>query len=304
METESGRCQRRQGPENWTGNPRAPMSCALANPHPPIINNQSSIINRKGFTLIELLVVISVIALLLALLFPALSRAREQARVALCLSNIRQWVMGFFIYAAENDGEPVHGTLTWNYTLQSLVHIDSNDMRLCPMATKTRWTCWEQADAALGSAQPIGSKFHAWGAENENYKGSYGVNWWVRSMPPSRGDGGVRPGYWYPSRQKNAGVIPLLTDCIFLGRDPREEDLPPQEDDTFMWDSAMSFFCIDRHRGSVNGSFLDGSARQIALKELWTLKWHADFDTAGPWTKAGGVKPEDWPLWMRKYKDY
>jgi hypothetical protein len=50
--------------------------------------------------------------------------------------------------------------------------------------------------------------------------------------------------------------------------------------------------------------FMDWSVRKVGLKELWTLKWHRSYDTAGPWTKAGGVKPEDWPQWMRIFKDY
>ena len=40
------------------------------------------------------------------------------------------------------------------------------------------------------------------------------------------------------------------------------------------------------------------------LKELWTLKWYREFDTTGPWTKAGGVQPRHWPEWMRSFKDY
>lgn len=50
--------------------------------------------------------------------------------------------------------------------------------------------------------------------------------------------------------------------------------------------------------------FLDWSVRKVALKEPWTLKWYPQYDTAGPWTKAGGVQPSDWPEWMRKFKDY
>ena len=66
----------------------------------------------------------------------------------------------------------------------------------------------------------------------------------------------------------------------------------------------MSTVCIDRHQGGINAAFLDWSVRKVGLKELWTLKWSRTFDTAGPWTKAGGVEPEDWPQWMRKFKDY
>jgi len=62
--------------------------------------------------------------------------------------------------------------------------------------------------------------------------------------------------------------------------------------------------CINRHHGSINGLFLDFSVRPIGLKELWTLRWHLEWDRAGPWTKAGGVQPEDWPRWMRGFKDY
>lgn len=64
---------------------------------------------RQGFTLIELLVVIAVIALLLALLFPALRAAREQARRAVCLSNHRQLTVAWLTYANEHDGCLVDG---------------------------------------------------------------------------------------------------------------------------------------------------------------------------------------------------
>ncbi len=63
-------------------------------------------------------------------------------------------------------------------------------------------------------------------------------------------------------------------------------------------------FCIDRHDGYINCLFLDWSVRKVGLKELWKLKWHKGFDTGGMWTRAGGVTPEDWPSWMRQFKEY
>jgi prepilin-type N-terminal cleavage/methylation domain-containing protein len=58
----------------------------------------------EGFTLVELLVVIGVIAVLIAILLPVLSRARAQANRAVCLSNIRQLGVGILMYCNDNDG--------------------------------------------------------------------------------------------------------------------------------------------------------------------------------------------------------
>ncbi|MEX0653446.1 MAG: prepilin-type N-terminal cleavage/methylation domain-containing protein [Phycisphaeraceae bacterium] len=57
-----------------------------------------------GFTLIELIVVISIIAIIIALLMPALSQARETARNALCLTNTRSLTLGAIMFANDYDG--------------------------------------------------------------------------------------------------------------------------------------------------------------------------------------------------------
>ena len=73
-----------------------------------------------GFTLIELLVVISIIALLLAILMPALGKVKEKAKLTVCKSNQHQLVIGLLTYAGDNDGffPPSHlarggGRYTW-----------------------------------------------------------------------------------------------------------------------------------------------------------------------------------------------
>jgi prepilin-type N-terminal cleavage/methylation domain-containing protein/prepilin-type processing-associated H-X9-DG protein len=65
--------------------------------------------NKKAFTLVELLVVIAIIALLMALLLPALERAREQGKRVMCLNNLRQMMLAWNVYADDNDDRIVNG---------------------------------------------------------------------------------------------------------------------------------------------------------------------------------------------------
>jgi prepilin-type N-terminal cleavage/methylation domain-containing protein len=62
-------------------------------------------LHHKAFTLIELLVVIAIIALLLAILMPALQIAKKKAAAAVCLVNTRNLSLAWYMYAQENDGK-------------------------------------------------------------------------------------------------------------------------------------------------------------------------------------------------------
>jgi len=64
---------------------------------------------QRGFTLVELLVVIAIIALLMAILMPALNRAREQGKRAACLSDLKQLTLAWNLYADDNDDRIVNG---------------------------------------------------------------------------------------------------------------------------------------------------------------------------------------------------
>ena len=84
---------------------------------------------NKAFTLIELLVVVSIIALLVSILLPALGEAREQAKRVVCVSNQHQWAVGTQIYCNDNDdnyparfnalGERRHNGLLYYYVNES-----------------------------------------------------------------------------------------------------------------------------------------------------------------------------------------
>ncbi len=69
----------------------------------------------KGFTLIELLVVIAIIALLMAILLPALSRAREGGKRAVCLNHIKQLQMAWGEYTEENDDKVPSGDVSYSH---------------------------------------------------------------------------------------------------------------------------------------------------------------------------------------------
>ena len=61
-------------------------------------------VGRCGFTLVELLVVIGILAMLLAILLPVLSRARQEANAAKCMSNLHQIALGMVMYTEQNHG--------------------------------------------------------------------------------------------------------------------------------------------------------------------------------------------------------
>ena len=69
---------------------------------------------QKGFTLIELLVVIAIIAILMAILMPALNRVKEQGKRAVCLSNLKQLSLAWILYADDNDDVLVNGAIGYS----------------------------------------------------------------------------------------------------------------------------------------------------------------------------------------------
>jgi len=261
---------------------------------------------KKGFTLIELLVVIAIIALLMGILMPALNKVRKLARSAVCKANLRQWGTVFYMYTTDNDGkfwvEPnVWATGTaqggWMPYLSSL-YGNFDEFRLCPSANKIN-----------GTEGGIGTTFKQWGPgqiminhqfgedASKNY-GSYGTNLWINSLGPES------PHGWrgQPQRQWKTIIsarlpaqVPMVSDCTWFGTNPisiKDQSWPnggeptPSRD---WWESQdpisfggwgydMARVCIDRHGRGVNLVFMDGSVRKVFLKNLWSLKWHKEFE--------------------------
>lgn len=98
-----------------------------------------------GFTLVELLVVIGIIAVLIAMLLPALNKARRQSEAVQCASNMRQIGLAIVIYADSNDGWLFPPNLGWG---NSTVYLHSpNDGSMAPVAGEENWVypdLWNQ----------------------------------------------------------------------------------------------------------------------------------------------------------------
>ena len=276
----------------------------------------------KGFTLIELLVVIAVIAVLMGILMPALSRVRQQARSVACQGLLRQWGFIWAMYCDDNNGRfPEAGDLGWKRGTWVIAFRRQYETRsqilLCPEATKRRATTAGYMTEWGGSRETyiMGSG----GLSNLQEEASYGASNWVYY---AEGSGAIQgrpiPWNWKTRAVRGAATVPVFGDAMWRGGGPcyRTSDtaapsrgfvriVPPQSDGQWRgYDYEMMHFAINRHQTGTNMLFMDWSVRSVGLKELWTLKWHRQYPTNGPWTQAGGVQPSDWPEWMRSFKDY
>ena len=265
-------------------------------------------ITGRGFTLIELLVVIAIIALLMAILMPALQRVKKQAKAVACMSGLKQWGLIFNMYTDDNDHK-FYGA--WSTSQQGHVWIGAlrpyykdKNINFCPAATKPNMDNGQRGGAfeAYGVFPPDDVRFGY-----ANLAGSYGINDYVGDPSKARNPGGVIGDfsrYWVSPDVQGAHRIPLFLDSTWLGGMPHHTDAPPTLQNGTGGSGMMQRYCVDRHSGSINAVMLDFTVRKVGLKEMWTLKWHRQFNTTDAWTKAGGAQPEDWPEWMKNFKDY
>jgi len=250
---------------------------------------------KRAFTLIELLVVIAIIALLMAILMPALARVRKQAKNVMCRANLKQWGLVWAMYAEDNNAR-FPGYLAGNW-MQTLVdyYADTDAMLYCPMTTRT------EAEGA-----PIR---YAIIVMNNEPRGSYALNEWIYDSQDT-GGGRSLDDYWRKLGHRGLSNVPIMGDGAWRSDgQPYPEDEPPAYEGeprlgVGTAGSEMRIFCIPRHDDGINMLFMDWSVRDVGLKELWTLKWHRNFATNGAWTRAGGALQSDWPQWMRHFPEY
>jgi len=159
--------------------------------------------NNKGFTLIELLVVISIIALLMSMLMPALAKVRDQAKTIVCLANLKQFGIGFNLYLESNNGHFMDDDHTWYDELMPIVQ--EKKLYMCPKATKT----------IREGARIAYSAFVVHEDSEDEIRGSYGLNDWL--LTDWDGDSSsshpLEDFLWKTSEVKKAYNIPILSGC-------------------------------------------------------------------------------------------
>ena len=245
--------------------------------------------DRRGFTLIELLVVISIIAMLLAILMPALGMVKEKSRAVLCKSNIKQWGLIHTLYAQDNEGSLTQSVAGSGVNARmaywpgaTMPYYDEAKIRFCPM-TKSD----QIGNPNDYTGQDYGNTKENWGPLgpstantwwDEYPEGSYGINEWCANPPGDTYWGLSSSNAWKNMNVKRANNVPLFMDCAFVDGAPTDNNLPPMQPDNATGWVSMDVFCMDRHNGGIQVVFLDASVRSVTIRELWTLKWNRNFD--------------------------
>jgi prepilin-type processing-associated H-X9-DG protein len=247
----------------------------------------------RGFTITELLVVVGMIAVLVSLLMPAITRARAAANAATCLSNLRQMSTAWNLYCNESKGRlpeylfatPTTPDIAWQAYWPGILdrYRVRGDTILCPAANNV---------VPFNQNKGYGNAVYAWTGKYNSVgstmrlnstiwrDSSYGYNRYL-TVADGFGTGKITK----LSLVKPASNVPLFFDSIYLDARPPNgtEAVPAASPPNLRGDSLPGNapehwrFLVARHGRGINVALADGSARWVPLEETYLLNWKQDW---------------------------